>query len=129
MTAEYSQFTLHLKPSPGIDTPCIELDGDAIHSITDLNEFYKYLGYSQEIGLSGILPEEFVWDTYFKDSVKNCASCYQLHIIDFLLRYSKTFAKKYGNQCHKLITPHTASKAQCSAKTCKARKFVNPSPI
>jgi hypothetical protein len=128
MSTENSKFTFHLKPYREIDLPCIELDGDVIYSITDLNEFYKYLGYSERIALSGVLPDEFVWKTYFKDSVENCASCYQLHIIDFLLRYSKTFAKKYGSQCQKLITPHTALKAQCSATACKARKFVNPSP-
>lgn len=127
MSTENSQFTFRLKPSPGMDLPCIELDGDAIHSITDLNEFYKYLGYSEEIALCGTLPEEFVWETYFKNTIKNCASCYQLHIIDFLLRYSKTFTKKYGKQCHRLITPHTASKAQCTITTCKARKFTNTS--
>lgn len=126
MAAKISQFKFRVENTNKVDLPCIELDGDNIHTITDLSEFYKYLGYNSEVALKGILPDEFIWDTYIKKAEKNCASCFQLHIIDFLLRYSTTFTKKYGRECYKLIVPHTAEKAACNIKGCKARKFVNP---
>jgi len=54
-------FKFLLKTSAKDDLPCIELDGEVIHTITDLGEFYKYLGYSPEIALKGVLPDEFIW--------------------------------------------------------------------
>ena len=126
MPNKISQFKFLHEGSAKVDVPCIKLDGDVIHLITDLNEFYKYLGYNSEAALKGILPDEFIWETYIKDGIKNCASCYQLHIIDYLFRYSATFTKKYGKECQKLIAPHTAEKAACGVKECKAMSFATP---
>ena len=55
------RFKFRLESIAKDKPPFIEFDGEVIHTIADLGEFYKYLGYSPELALKGILPEEFVW--------------------------------------------------------------------
>ena len=125
MSSKTPRFKYRLESAKN-KSPCIELDGEIIHTIPNIGEFYKYLGYSPELALKGVLPEEFVWETYVKENKQDCASCFQLHIIDYLIRYSTSFAKKFGPDCQKLVAPLSAKKAACSVKVCRARKFVNP---
>ena len=66
---------------------CIELEGEVIHKIEDMTEFHKAFGYSVDIAKAGILPDEFIWDRYIRDSARNCNSCFQLHIIEYLLKH------------------------------------------
>jgi hypothetical protein len=47
---------------------------------------------------AGILPDEFIWEEYIKDKAASCAACYQLHIIEYLLKHSAAFFQKFGER-------------------------------
>jgi hypothetical protein len=105
-------------------TGYIEVDGEVIHPIKDLDEFFKTFGYTKEINMKGILPDEFIWDEYIKDGAKH-TECLQIHLIDYLRTHSETFRQKYGAQCGKWIAalaePIKENSELCI--TCKMRSF------
>lgn len=101
---------------------CVELSDEVIHKIVDLNIFYAGFGYKPEMAQNGIMPDEFIWDTYFRYSDRNCASCYQLHMIEYLLKNSESFAKEYGHECDHWIDAHAKKRAACKIKECAAFK-------
>jgi len=76
---------------------CIQAKGEFIHEITSLDEFYKAFGYTQDMNKDGVLPEEFIWDEYIKDSTAKSTACYQMHIIKYLKKHSDTFRKQFGD--------------------------------
>lgn len=92
---------------------CIMLHEDVIHRIALMDEFYKEFGYTLELAKNKILPEEFIWETFFRYPGRNCDACYQLHMIEYLLKHSDTFAKKYGHECDDWIAAHAEAKAAC----------------
>lgn len=85
---------------------CIESDKKVIHEILNLDEFYSVFGYTQEISQTGVLPDEFIWAEYIKGSSADFSSCIQIHIIEYLRKYSDTFQKEYGSQCDSWIAAH-----------------------
>ena len=74
----------------------IEIRGDLIHRIGDIDLFYRTLGYTEEIRKSHILPEEFIWDRYTRDGAIKSRHCLQLHIATYLLHHSAQFREEYG---------------------------------
>ena len=84
----------------------IEVEREVIHRIENLGEFHKALGYTPEIAKAGILPDEFIWDQYIKDSAKYCNTCFQLHIIEYPLKHSAAFLKKYEDQYADWMAAH-----------------------
>ena len=89
------------------------LRNDLIHKILPMDEFYKEFGYTLALAKAGILPEEFMWETFFRHSGRNCDACYQLHMIEYLLKFADDFAKKYGHECDNWITAHAEARAAC----------------
>jgi hypothetical protein len=76
---------------------CIEFQGEVIHQILNPEEFYATLGYTQEMNKAGVLPEEFIWDEYIRDSTASSLARYQMQIIKYLEKHSDTFRNKFGN--------------------------------
>ena len=109
----------------------IKLQGKVIHEIGNIDEFYKALGYTPEMAKKRILPDEFIWDRYFRFNDRNCASCNQLHIIEYLLKHSVTFVKQYGHECDDWIAEHAEARAACNVTECADREinFTEPSFI
>jgi hypothetical protein len=101
---------------------CIESEYETIHSIVDLDAFYKQFGYTIELAKQGVLPDEYIWDTYFKNSERDCFCCYQLKMLGYLLKYSLNFANTYGHECDKWITTYSEAKAQCNFADCAEAK-------
>ena len=99
----------------------IEMEGKVIHSTNDLSELYKSCGYSVDLAKEGLLPDEYIWETYFKHNNGNCICCYQLHLIEFLLKHSGTFFVKYRDQCEVWIAAHAQTRAACVEKACVVR--------
>ena len=100
----------------------IEAEGEVIHHIENLDEFYKAFGYTIDKAKAGILPDEFLWEQYIKDTAVNCATCFQMHIIEYLIKHSVTFRKKYGALCESWIAEHAEARAMndvlcCACKT------------
>lgn len=76
---------------------CIEFQGEVIHHIANPEEFYEMLGYTQAMNRLGVLPEEFIWDEYIKDSTVSSLARYQMQIIKYLKIHSETFRNKFGH--------------------------------
>ncbi|MBI3479945.1 MAG: hypothetical protein HY016_06260 [Nitrosomonadales bacterium] len=52
----------HFKYFTNATHRCIEVDGEEIHKIENLDAFYNEFGYTTDIGKTGVLPDEFIWD-------------------------------------------------------------------
>ena len=102
---------------------CIKLNDVVVHTIIDLDQFYKKLGYPADFAIEGISPDEFVWDTYFKHNDNSCESCYQLRVIDYLLVNSIQFVEKYGENCDDWISYYAELKKVCTSNKCFGRKL------
>lgn len=101
--------------------PCIELNGAVVHTIADSDSYYKYFGYHADKAKDGVLPDEHIWEVFFKGRDKNCLSCYQLHMIEYLLQHAQTFAQTHKHECESWLAIHAAKRAACSVVGCKDR--------
>jgi hypothetical protein len=103
----------------------IEAEGEVVHSIENLNEFHKAFGYTRDMANAGILPDEFIWEEYIKDKAESCAACYQLHIIEYLLKHSVAFFQKFGERYDDWIAAHAEAKAASGnlCVVCKAKRL------
>ena len=102
---------------------CLKLGNKVVHTIVDLDKFYKQLGYTPAMAMKGILPEAFVWDTFFRYGDRNCGSCYQLRIIEYLLSNSMKFVEKYATACDEWISFHAGKRMECKVSQCDDRKL------
>ena len=60
----------------------IMLGNEKVHHIGNVQEFYKELGYNDEILKTGLLPEEYIWDKYHKAKSEKSEVCLQVKIIE-----------------------------------------------
>ena len=116
------QITYLPRSNIGSHSPCLTIGGEVIHEIEDLRTFYEEVGYNDCLAKLGILPDEFIWDTYVKRNRSHGNNCYQLNIIEYLLKHSAKFTKKYGDQCGSWIAVHAEARASCSNKLCLGQK-------
>lgn len=122
MTNKIPHFNFRNKSQATKYFGCIETGTEIIHSILDLDTFYKQFGYTINLAKQGILPDEFIWDTYFKNSERSCFSCYQLKMLEYLLKHSLTFANTYRNECDNWIATYAEARANCNFADCVDRK-------
>jgi hypothetical protein len=122
MQVQIPYFKYRTKDPSNKHLGCIVLAGEVIHKIEDLNEFHKALGYTRDIAKAGMLPDEFIWDRYIRDAAKNCKICFQLHIIEYLLKHSASFRKKYEGQCEDWMAAHAEASSTCGGIVCPACK-------
>ena len=119
MTSNRFQFTL---ASPqNSKNGYITLGDEKIHRIEDAYQFYKVLGYTDEIKKSGLLPEEFIWVEYHKDKSKKTEICLQVKIIEYLNKQSEAYKEKYAAQfdywlgnCEQKVTNNVAECDGCA---------------
>lgn len=87
------------KRTASIHVAHIEFD-----TIKNVADFLRELGYTDEIrGGSGILPEEFIWETYTRNGAIKSARCLQPKIIEYLFKHSDRFRKEYGHEYVSII--------------------------
>ena len=91
---------------------CIEVEGEVIHQIGNLEEFYKSFGYTEEMAKAGKLADEFIWEEFTKNAEAICTACYQLHMIKYLLKHSVAFLHKYGERYNEWIAAHSVARAE-----------------
>lgn len=121
---KYKRINLHSK-----QVGCIVLGEEIMHRIAPLgsegsmDEFYKEFGYTLELAKKAILPEEFIWETYFRHPDRNCDACYQLHMIEYLLKYADEFTKEYGHECDDWIAAHAEARAACKSGCADKKLF------
>jgi hypothetical protein len=122
MPKNIPHFKFHFKPTPATRLPCIKFNNEVIHEIKDLNEFYLAMGYGINNVQNEFLPEEYIWDKFTKHSAhKNCMSCFQLRIINYLLQHSKTFLQKFGKHYNEWVTAHSGAKLACDVTVCSEK--------
>ena len=78
--------------------------GDVVfRRISNLDEFYRALGYPDGIMATGVLPEKFIWDRYTRDHATKSIQCLQAHIAAYLHNHSEMFREEYGSEYANMI--------------------------
>ena len=80
----------------------IKVDGEVIHNIRridELHSFYRVFGYTDEMTKQGIMADEFIWDEYIRSDPHQFSDCVQMHLLEYLYKYSPTFKSAFGNVC------------------------------
>jgi len=85
----------------------IVLADDSLCFIEDMDAFYTSLGYTPEMAINGLLPDEFVWEEYVDNS--GYSICLQKHILDYLHVHSQKFNDMYGVQYGELVEEHAVA--------------------
>ena len=101
----------------------IDADGQLIHWIKNLDEFYEALGFTASMAKEGMMPDEFIWDEYIKVGAINSAACLQMHIIEYLSKYSDSFRKKYSDQYKNWIAADAIAEKDKLCFSCKMNPF------
>ena len=96
-----------------------------IHRIQNLEQFYEIFGFTHALRQLGIVPEEFIWDKYVNAKTKalNFDICMQIHLIEYLEKYSETFMKKYGNQYKAWKAAHLLAARSAEGTACISCKL------
>ena len=121
MQIKIPHFKYRSKKTSNNNYGCIELGEEVIHEIRNLDEFHKALGYTVDMAKAGILPDEYIWEKYIKDTETRCHTCFQLHIIEYLLKHSATFREKYKTKSEEWIGVQAVAKL-CVGIVCPACK-------
>ena len=100
----------------------ITLGNEKVHRIGDVHEFYKALGYNDEISKTGLMPEEYVWEQYHKDKSEKSECCLQDKIIEYLSKHSPSFKKNYAVECEHWLANCMGKWTNKSTDCIKARK-------
>jgi hypothetical protein len=115
-------FKLRTKDPTDKNKAYIEVSNDKFQ-IFDMNTFYNEMGYSDEMRLNGVLPDEYIWETFVKNKDnRHSHSCYQLHIMSFLCKFSTDFVQKYDLKCRDWLAAEETMKASCADESCSDRK-------
>ncbi len=77
----------------------ITLGNEKVHHIGDADEFYKAMGYNDEISKTGLLPEEYIWNQYHSEKSEKSEVCLQIKIIEYLNKHSPSFKINYAVEC------------------------------
>jgi len=102
------RFQYHLSSRSNTHYGWITADEEKVDRIGDLNGFYRALGYTEEAGRRGLLPDEFIWFEYIKDHCSSSESQLQAKIIEYLNTHSPAFREKFGHQCEGWLNVLTA---------------------
>jgi len=113
----------HPKISNGY-VACIEKDGQPIHQIKNPDAFYKELGYTAEMRMAGVLPDEFLRN---EGNSSFYAICFEMRIIDYLAKNSISFIDEYGYQYQNWLDNliEAATEKNLSAPPCRTETFCN----
>ncbi|MEJ1958509.1 MAG: hypothetical protein WDM70_02830 [Nitrosomonadales bacterium] len=115
MSFPHFQFNLSSPYNSG--NGYITLGDEKIYHIKDSNEFYRSLGYTDEMMKAGVLPEEFIWSEYRRDDRIKSDVCLQVKIIEYLTKHSATFKEQYAVQCENWLA-HCVEKRISGASQC-----------
>ncbi|GAO36012.1 hypothetical protein SCT_1409 [Sulfuricella sp. T08] len=98
------RFSYNLSSPSQKDFGCIVADGVVFHQISDFDEFYRALGYTDEMRMTGsTLPDEFIWDRYSRANAAKSVQCLQSQITVYLFNHSERFRKELGSEYANMI--------------------------
>lgn len=101
---------------------CIVADDVVFHRVSNFNEFYSSLGYTNDISGTGALPDEFIWDRYTRDNAAKSVQCLQTQITVYLYNHSEMFREKYGGEYANLLGKCISNKIDDSLHCLKCIK-------
>ncbi|BAN35342.1 hypothetical protein SCD_n01520 [Sulfuricella denitrificans skB26] len=97
-------FSYNLSSPSQKDFGYIVADDTLFHRVSNFEDFYRALGYTDEIRMAGsILPDEFVWDRYTRDNAAKSVQCLQSQITVYLMNQSERFRKEFGSEYANMI--------------------------
>lgn len=82
---------------------CIVVGDEVFHRLGNVNEFHAALGYTEEMGKAGVVPDEFIWQRYTSDGAVKSARCLQVQIAVYLHKHSSRFRELYGRSYDEMI--------------------------
>jgi hypothetical protein len=82
---------------------CVIVDGRVFHRVSDSGKFYQTFGYTRKISAAGVLPEEYIWETYVRPGSPMSESCKQALVMSYLHRHSNEFRGEYSSSYEKLV--------------------------
>jgi len=103
MKTTFPTFQYNLQNPNSSNFGYITLGDEKVHYISDPKQFYEALGYTDARRYSGVLPEEFIWEAFFKDNREQCSLCLQLKIFGYVSKHSKIFRTIYAVDSLSLI--------------------------
>jgi hypothetical protein len=100
---EIPVFRYHLSNHSHKQFGFIVADEVLFHHVDSFDEFYKALGYSDDIGAEGIVPDEFIWDRYCRSNATKSLHCLQIQITVYLYNHSEKFREQYGREYAEMV--------------------------
>ena len=100
---EIPKFKYHLSNHYHKQFGYIIADGIICHRVINFDEFYKALGYSKSLGVKGIVPDEYIWDRYFRSEASKSLHCLQIQITVYLYNHSEKFRDLYGRKYEEMV--------------------------
>jgi len=76
----------------------IIVNGEVIHRIVDMDNFYNTVGYTEDKRKSEFSFDQHIQEEFLKVSSNKSAECLQAKLIEYLIKYSETFMKKYARE-------------------------------
>lgn len=76
----------------------ITAGGEKVHRVANYDEFYRALGYTEEIRRTGLAPDEFLWERYTRDGAVKSEQCLQSQIATYLNMHSAKFKAELGRE-------------------------------
>lgn len=76
----------------------ITIGGEKVHRIGDFDEFFRALGYTDEIRRTGWAADEFLWERYRRDGAVKSEQCLQNRIAAYLNQHSAKFKAEFGRE-------------------------------
>lgn len=97
-------FSYNLSSPTKQDFGCIVADGIVFHQISDFDDFYRALGYTDDIRMtSSTLPDEFIWETFSRSGALKSVQCLQTQITVYLHNHSERFREEFGREYANMI--------------------------
>lgn len=103
-TKKMPRFSYNFSSPSKNDFGCIVADDVVFHRVCDFDEFYRALGYTDDMRMTGsILPDEFIWDRYSRNNNAKSVRCLQSKIMAYLINHSERFREEFGGEYANMI--------------------------
>jgi hypothetical protein len=125
MQKSIPKFAFHLSNPCSEKYRGIEVNGEIVHWIEDTEKFAGMFGFTHDMRMAGISPDQFIQNEYINNREFDFTACIQAQIIEYLRVHSKKFIEQHGKQCEKWLTQLARLRAARDeiCRTCKIKPF------
>ena len=107
-TPSLPNLQYHLSSPSAKDFGWITVCGERVHLVTSFDEFYEALGYTDVVGKTELLPDEYIWERYTRDGAVKSAQCLQVQVAAYLREHSAKFNAVFGHIFDTIISKCTS---------------------